>query len=239
MSIIRISLVGPRFSRIAIYTIGLLVLFVGSGCVSTSHYHTARTLEKNAFELGINADDIAIHSNDNSVSIEKDWPWPFNPSVVGAWGLPCRFEIGAHCAPPRFLEGSFRFQVNPTSFKLFDCSLNLNYAHIVESYTYLRYGCSVSKSLKGIEPYIHFDLYHFLDSPDDEYYGGFYRDFTEATINNHRSVGFGIALSYQKLRLMPEIDYQYFVNELDSGIWHFGIGVRIVGHRAAKRKLSP
>jgi hypothetical protein len=217
--------------------VGLLVILANSGCVVTSHYHTARTLEKNTFALGINADDIAISSEDKSVSIKKKWA--FSPSVVAAWGLPYRLEIGAHCAPPDFIEGSMRFQVNPRSFELFDCSLNLNYAQFFDYYAYLKYGFSLSKSLTGIEPYIHFDLYHFLDANSDDFSLGFFSEVTEASFNRHRSVGFGIAVSFQELKLLPEINYQYFVNEFNNGIWHFGIGIRIVGHRAAKREMGP
>ncbi len=203
----------------------IFLMFFLCGCVASSNFHTGRTLEEKKLSLGLGLDEIITKSNDNSIEVSKDKP--FVSSVSIAYGLPLRFEAGLRYYPTRFLEGTVRWQVNPRSFDILDCSLNCSYASLIDGYSYLKYGISVSKNIQEFEPYVHYSFYHYMGAAKGDFSDSFFSSVTDDFINNNRSVGFGIALPLRQAKLYPEVNYQYFGNSMNDGIWHFGIGIRI------------
>lgn len=208
-----------RFIPVAL----LLPLLVG--CVSTSNYHTGRTLEENTFSFGFGADDIVTKSASPAIEIVKDDP--VTPSVMLSYGLPLRFETGVRYFPPRFLEVSLRHQVNPREFDIIDGSVNLTYAHLFGGYSYFKYGATVSKNIHEFEPYLHYSFYKFAGADKGDFSSSFSSGYTDDVINSNRSIGFGIAIPLKKAKFFPEVDYQYFGGKLKDGLWHFGVGFRV------------
>jgi hypothetical protein len=195
------------------------------GCVTSSNFYTGRTLEEKKFSIGIGADDIILKSSEESISISKKKP--MTPSISLAYGLPWRLEVSLRYFPTHFIESTLRGQINPQSFDIFDCSLNLSYAALIGGYSYLKYGISVSKNIQEFEPYIHYANYHYMGAAKGDFSDSFLSNVTDDFINHNHSIGFGIALPLRKAKLYPEVNYQYFGNTLRGGLWHFGIGIRI------------
>jgi len=202
-----------------------LPLFTLGGCVSSSNYYTGRTLEENKYSIGFGADDIVIKSSDKSLSVSKNKP--FVPSLAGSYGLPWRFEIGMRYYPANVFEASLRDQVNPRTFDVVDFSLNLHYSIIFGSYSYLRYGATLSKNIREFEPYVHYSAYQFVGATSAIFDNSFISGSEAIYVNNNRAIGFGIALPLKSAKLFPEVNYQYFGGDLTHGLWHFGIGVRV------------
>ncbi|HOV99158.1 MAG TPA: hypothetical protein PK595_06265 [Bacteroidota bacterium] len=204
----------------------LLLIVTFCGCVATSNYYSGRTLEKNKLLVGVGADEIAIISTNKDITVSRDSP--FMPSIMFAYGLPLRLEAGLRYSPTHFLEGTLREQLNPRSFDIFDCSLNLSYAALIGGYSYLKYGATVSKNLKGFEPYVHYASYHFMGATKDDFVDSFISSMTDEFFNNNHSIGCGIIIPLiQGARICPEANYQYYGNRLSDGLWHFGIAIRI------------
>ena len=208
----------------------ILVLIVAgvlalNGCVATSNFYSGRTLEENKFSIGFGADDIVLKSSDKSVTVSKDGP--LAPSIIAAYGLPLRLEIGMRYYPVNFVEASLRHQVNPRSFNVIDLSLNLHYALRLGGYSYIKYGVTLSKNIDEFEPYIHYSAYRFVGATTSIFDDSFISGAAETFVNNNRSVGFGIALPVRRAKLYPELNYQYFGGDFSHGLWHFGIGVRV------------
>jgi hypothetical protein len=217
--------------RILIISIPFFTVFILNGCVAASSYYSARTLETNKFAVGLGADDIVLKDSKTSsasIGISKDLP--FAPSVGLAYGLPLRLETGLRWYPPRFLEFSLREQINPRTFDPFDCSLDLSYAGLVDAYSYLKYGATISKNINGFEPYIHYYFYSMTGKMTSFAEGdldGFITDISKEIINNSRTAGFGIGIPFKSVEFFPTVDYQYYNNDLSIGLWQFGIGLRI------------
>ena len=147
---------------------------------------------------------------------------------MAAYGLPWRLEVGFRYYPVNFFEASLRHQLNPRDFTILDCSLDFQFAHLFGGYSYLRYGISLSKNFNEIEPYVHYSAYHFVNASSTIFDDSFIRGAAEYFINNNRSIGFGIALPAQKrAKLYPEVNYQYFGNDIKHGLWHVGVGFRV------------
>ena len=206
---------------LSIVLLGLMIC----GCATSSNFYSAKTLDENKFAITFGADDILIKSSDKSLTVSKDAP--LVPSLGAAYGLPFRLETGLRWYPPRLLEISLREQVNPPSFNLFDGSINLSYGYFFSHYSYLKYGISISKDIHEFEPYVHYSFYHFISATEGDFSDSFISGAIEEFINANRTIGLGIGLPVKKLKFYPEVDYQYFNNNLSNGLWHFGIGVRI------------
>lgn len=212
--------------------IGALILLISNGCIVTSNYYTGRTLEEKKFALTLCADDIIFKENNPSLKMHKKWP--LAPSVMLSYGLPFRLETTLHCAPPGYAEGGLRYQVNPRSFDLMDCSVNMHYSYVIDEYSYLKYGITVSKMISNIEPYVHYSMYHFMhtqENNEEDFVLEITKDFTKEFINISRSVGFGIGIPIKNGMLFPEVNYEY--RSAKNGFFHFGIGIR-----ASRNKLK-
>ena len=202
-----------------------------TGCVASSSYYSARTLEQDKFAIGVAADDIVLGASNPGnlrVGISKDLP--FAPSLSMAYGLPLGFETGLRWYPVSFLELSLRDQLNPRDFRAFDFSLDFSYAGLIGSYSYIKAGASISRDIDGFEPFLHYYFYHTVGkmrSTSDNAFEGFITNLTGELINDTRTIGFGIAVPAGSIKFFPEADYQYFQGHINSGIWHAGIGVRI------------
>ena len=194
-------------------------------CVATSHFYSAKTLESTKFAFAVGADDIAVRSTDQSVQISKKAP--FTPSIAIAYGLPYRIETDLRWFPTRFLEGSVRCQVNPPTFDILDGSVNVSYAIVFGGYSYLKYGITISKNISEFEPFVHFAFYNFLGAGKGDFADSYISGAIDDFISNNRSIGFGVAIPSRKAKLFPEVDYQFFRNEIGSGLWHFGVGMRV------------
>ncbi len=209
----------------------ILMYFTINGCVASSSYYTARTLEKNKLALGFSADDILIKSSNSSgiqVGISKDLP--FAPSIGFAYGLPLRLETGLRWYPPKFIEATLREQVNPRTFDEFDFSINFSFATLLGAYSYVKYGATISKKIDMLEPFLHYSFYHTvgdLKMSGDNSFDGFINDLTSNLINNSRTIGFGLGIQVKKVEFFPEADYQYFDNNMSYGLWHLGIGLHL------------
>ncbi len=210
------------------WIVSILIPFVTllCGCVASSNFHTGRTLEETKIALAFGADDIITKSNDKYLTISKGRPCVLSFGL--AYGLPFRFETALRYYPTEFLEASLRYQINPRSFTIFDCSLNCSYARFFGGYSYLKYGISISKNIHEYEPYIHYSFYHKVGSTEGDFSGGFISGLTGILIDNSLSIGLGVALPFHTAKILPEIDYQYFGTNVSHGIWHFGIGFRTI-----------
>ena len=219
--------------RLKIYSAALISFLSYSffGCVASSSYYSARTLEENKLALSFSADDIIIKDSKSSstqIGISKNLP--FAPSLGLAYGLPFRLETALRWYPPEFVEFTLRDQINPATFDIFDGSIDVSYASLINAYSYIKYGATISKSVNNYEPFVHYYFYHTVGTMTGSNSGsldGFITDLTSDIINNSRIVGFGVGVPVSKLKFYPEIDYQYFGNDLSSGLWHVGIGLRI------------
>lgn len=211
--------------NLKIYLACTIFGFVVYGCATSSNFYSAKTLDENKFALTFGADDILIKSSDKSLTVSKDEP--LVPSLGAVYGLPFRLESSLRWYPPRLLEISLRKQVNPRSFNLFDGSINFSYGYFFNHYSYLKYGVSISKDIHEFEPYVHYSFYHFISATEGDFSDSFISGAIEEFINANRTIGLGIGLPVKKLKFYPEVDYQYFNNNLSNGLWHFGIGVRI------------
>jgi hypothetical protein len=203
---------------------GILILFLCSGCVVTSNYYTGRTLSEGKFAFAMGADDIILKSTEKSNEITKKNP--FTPSIILSYGLPLRLETSLRYIPTKFFEGGLRFQVNPYSFDVVDGSLNLHYGYFITSYSYLKYGVTLSKNISDFEPYVHYSAYHFINTQNVDLSSGFLSGATEEFINGNRSVGIGLGIPLKKAMIFPEINYQYYGSSTKSGLIHFGIALR-------------
>ena len=206
---------------VSVFVIVLLL----SGCVASSNFYSGRTLEEGKVAIVAGADDIALKSSDPSISVEKGKA--FVPSLGSAIGLPWRFELGARWYPTHLIEVSARHQVNPRDWDVVDASLNLHYALLFGGYSYLKYGVTVSKNIAEFEPYVHYAGYHFLGATTAIFDDSFLAGAEEVFINNNQSVGFGIGLPLRSAKFFPEVNYQFFGNDIKHGLWHFGIGLRV------------
>ena len=111
------------------------------GCVASSNFYSGRTLEEGKVAVAIGADDIAMGSRDESVSVSKSNP--LSPSIGAAVGLPLRLELGLRYFPTQFIEVTMRDQLNPRTFTIADFSLDLHYAILMGGYSYFRYGVTL------------------------------------------------------------------------------------------------
>jgi hypothetical protein len=206
-------------------------LFTFNGCVAASSYYSAKTLETNKFALAVGADDIILkNSKASSASIGISKDLPFAPSIGMAYGLPFRFETGLRWYPPRFVEISLRDQVTPITFEPFDFSIDLSYAGLIDAYSYIKYGATISRNIYGFEPFFHYYFYNMTGKMKGLATGdldGFITNISKYLINNSRTVGFGIGIPYKKLEFFPTVDYQYYDNDLSIGVWQVGIGLRV------------
>ncbi len=216
----------------SIYFLVLFLIIVLDGCTASSNFYSARTLEENKFAVSFGADDIVTKSSGSSsenIGISKDLP--FAPSVGIFYGLPYRLETGLRWYPIRFLEGSLREQLNPRSFNTFDASINLSYAGLIGVYSYLKYGATISKNINEFEPFIYYSFYHTMGNmtglTGSSGLDGFITNLSSDIINNSRTIGFGIGLPLGKTKFYPEVDYDYYENNITNGIWHFGVGLRL------------
>jgi len=205
--------------------LSFLFAFVFFGCVASSDFYTAKTLEPAKFAPGLGFDDIMIRSTDNSV--KPSTTFAFVPSFLFACGLPLQFEADGRFVLPQLLEVSLRDQITPKSFKLFDFAPDVSFGDLFGEYTYLRYGGTLSKDLGFIEPYIHYHFYHFLHATSSDLSGPFFTvDDVSYTVDNDRGIGVGIGIPVGRIEFYPEFDYQYFRNDLRTGMYTFGIGIR-------------
>ena len=208
---------------------GITLLVINNGCVNTSNFYSGRTLEENKYSLAIAADDLILTSKDNSITVSKSQP--FTPSVAFAYGLPYRFESSIRYIPTRFIDFNLRDQINPRSFDFFDCSLNLDYATLVNNYSYLKYGATVSKSIHDFEPYVNYSEYKFINANSADVSDRFIVGIGQEIVNRNRSLGFGIGIPLRKAKIYPEINYQDIGNGFNKAIVHFGIGFRVYGNQ--------
>jgi hypothetical protein len=216
----------PSITKKLLFIFPLVYIMLAlNGCVASSNFYTARTLQESKFSLGFGVDDIVTKSTDNSITVSKNVI--VVPSISMAYGLPWRLEAGLRYYPTRFFEGMMRWQVNPRSFDILDCSLNFSYASLIDGYSYLKYGISISKNIQEFEPYVHYSSYRYMGATKEAFSDNFTSSVTDDFINNNHSIGFGIALPIRHAKLYPEANYQYFGKSLNGGLWHFGIGIRI------------
>ena len=208
-----------------IYVPVVSCVLVLTGCVASSNFYSGRTLEENKLSIGFGADDILLKSSDNTLTVSKGPP--FAPSIIAAYGLPLRLEVGLRYYPINFVEVALRHQVNPRSFDFVDLSLNLQYALQFGNYSYLKYGVTLSKNIHEFEPYVHYSAYQYIGATTAIFDDTFITGPVETYVNSNRSVGFGIALPVQKAKFYQEVNYQYFGGDISQGIWHFGIGFRV------------
>lgn len=166
-----------------------------------------------------------MKSENKSVTVSKDGP--FAPSFGLAYGLPLRLEAGLRYFPSRMFELSLREQLNPRDFKDFDCSVNLNFGHLVNGYSYLKYGLSLSRDISDFEPYLHYTFYSYLGANNNDFSDSFFAGAVSGFIDNCRVLGFGIGIPLKKIKIFPEADYQHSSDNFSSGLWHFGIGIRV------------
>lgn len=206
-------------------SIALALTVMVSGCVTTSNYYSARTLESGKFSFTLGTDDIVLKSNNQTVQVSKDKP--FTPSIGFAYGLPYRFETNVRYYPSRFVELTLRDQINPRDFELMDGSVNFTYAHLFGGYSYIKYGITISKNIFEFEPYIQYSLYNFMNAEQGDFSTGYISANIDDVINNNRSIGFGIGIPLRKAKLFPEVNYQYFGGDTKNGLWHFGVGIRV------------
>ena len=208
--------------------VSLMFSVIFSGCVVTSNYYTGQTMEEKKLAFAIAADDIIIKSEDKSVEVKKSKL--FTPSIIVSYGLPFRFETSLRYIPTKFFDGALRYQVNPRSFDILDCSLNMHYGILLNSYSYLKYGITVSKNINGFEPYVNYFAYKFIGANGIDVSDGYMSGVTEKFINDNQSIGFGIGIPLRKAKIYPEISYQYYANGFGNGLIHFGIGFRVFGN---------
>jgi hypothetical protein len=206
----------------ALSVLGAILL---SGCAVSSNFYSGRTLEERKFAFGFGLDDLAIKSTEQSLTVTKKVP--FVPSIVGAYGLPWRFELGARYYLPNLLGVSLRHQVNPRSFDMADLSLNLQYDGCFGRYSDLRYGLTLSKNINEFEPYVHYTGYHFLSFSPDAFDGRFISGVVATFVNGNRCIGVGIGLPIKKAKIYPEVNYQYFGGDVRHGLLHVGVGLRV------------
>ncbi len=195
-----------------------------SGCVASSNFYTGRTLGSGKFSPGIGVDDLLIKSTDEAVTSSSSVA--FVPSFMFAYGLPLRLEADARFVIPRLLELSLRDQINPRSFRIFDFAPDVTFGDLFGGYTYLRYGGTLSKDIGGIEPYVHYSLYQFLKATSTDFSTSFFSASLAELTNEDRAIGVGVGIPLGGFELYPEFDYQYFGNNLNRGIYTFGIGIR-------------
>lgn len=210
-------------------TTKLLILFIPliagfCGCVSSSNFHSAKTLDEKQFAVTVGLEDIIIKSEDKTLTISKDAP--FSPSFGFAYGLPLKFEPAVRYIPTRMVELSLRKQLTADSSAL-DCSANFTYGHLFGGYSYLKYGATISKDIYGFEPYLHYTFYSFTGATDDDFSDSFLSGAVAGFIDNCRVIGFGLGVPWKKMKMFPEADYQYNKESFSDGIWHFGIGFRL------------
>ena len=217
---------------ILVTSIPFVSTLILNGCVAASSYYSARTLEANKLALGFGADDIIMKDSQTSlerIGISKDLP--FAPSIGLVYGLPYRLETGLRWYPPRFFEISLREQINSRTFKSFDCSLDISYAGLIDIYSYLKYGATISKNINGFEPYFHYYFYNMTGRMKSlsgvSSLDGFITNISKEIINNSHTVGFGIGIPFNSVEFFPTVDYQYYNNDISIGLWQFGIGIRI------------
>lgn len=173
----------------------------------------------------MSADEIIVRSVDKNIEIKKSKP--LLPAIMMSYGLPLRLETSLRFMPKRFFDGILRFQVNPPSFDLIDCSINTHYGYIIDSYSYLKYGITISKNIHEYEPYLNYSLYKFVNTQGHDLTGGILTGATQNFIDDNRSLGFGIGIPLRKAKLFPELNYQHYGKEYGNGIIHFGVGFRL------------
>lgn len=208
----------------ASFTVIMLAVSV-CGCMTGSTFYTARTLRPGKFSPGFGAEDLLLKSTEPSaLSITKV---AIVPSFLFRLGLPLRFETDAKFIPPEFIQVSLRDQINPRSFRLFDFAPEVTFGDLFHAFSYLSYGATLSKDIGGFEPYVHYSIYDFLHYNGVDFSNnGLFSILVGSLVNNDRFIGLGVGIPLSGFELYPEVDYQYFRNDLRYGVYSFGIGIR-------------
>jgi hypothetical protein len=195
----------------------IIINCVTSGCITTNYY-TARTLEKGKTVMTPGIDNLIWIETDEGL-IPKDVY--FTPSLGFAAGLPWRLETGMRFYLPYILEANLRHQLNPSTFKLFDISVNVHVGACLGnemkyiSHPYYKYGLTISKEIYTLQPYFSYYLNknYFVENKSDGLY-----DFS--------IICFGMAIPLQDILIFPE--WNYYTNiEADKGFLSFGMGARV------------
>ncbi len=109
--------------------------------------------------------------------------------------------------------------------------MNLSYAGLIGVYSYLKYGATISKNINEFEPFIYYSFYHTMGNMTDltgsSSLDAFMTNLSSDIINISRTIGFGIGLPLGKTKFFPEFDYDYYGNDISTGIWHIGVGLRL------------
>ena len=184
-----------------------MIVFL-SGCMSVSNYYTGKVLPENDYSLSIIANKSTIDDEDIIVS----------PAVDFAYGLPYDFEMGFKYTPISLFETYLRYQITPKEFRVFDCSANLHYGQNLIVPGYIKYGITLSKEMEIVEPYVHYSFYRNLSKPNEEN--------IKLTSDVNNSVGFGISIQVKKIKIMPEINWQYSTKDIKQNITHFGVAIK-------------
>ncbi|MBN1781142.1 hypothetical protein JW948_08470 [bacterium] len=193
----------------------LIILLCFMRC-STFNYYSARTLKEGDSAISPGWDNLFLYDNE-----DKEYIFGLSPSLGYIYGLPYRCELGIRYNFPYVLEGMFRHQLNPESFKSFDISANMHFGAGFHDFNtdihYIRPGITISKEIKRFQPY-----------------AGYYRIIPEYTkadeddfrINARSAISFGLAFPYKKALIFPEMNYQYSGAGFSDGILLVGVGIR-------------
>jgi len=209
-----------NFFAVSLFLI-IFVIVTFYGCVSSSNYYSGKTLEEGEHTINLYLDHVEFDKPDKTLGVARYLM--FAPSIGVSFGLPARLEAILRYSPIYLFDVALREQLNPRDFEDFDISVNVDYGHFIKWYSYLKYGATLSKDFKGIEPYIHYNFYSFVGDKKDNS-----SDFVDNTADNfldcNRIAGFGIGIRLGKKKILPEVDYQYMSNAPKDGWWRFGIG---------------
>lgn len=152
-------------------------------------------------------DNIIIQSMEEGKLLKKEMP--LTPSVGLAYGLPYRFEIGIRTYMFITLEGLLRYEITPKTFKYFDLSANLHYG-VTPSFTYLKYGLTLSKEIYKFEPFVNY----------------FYYQDVKEYFNGNNVIGFGLAIPIPHAKVILEMNYPHPTDDSSTGFIIYNIGIR-------------
>lgn len=200
----------------------VLLGFLIEGCASPYSFHTGRTLPQGQSALTVRVEDVwkgAVEAKVDSASVtflDRSGP------AIGAGldiGLPARLEADLVFVPYR-LEGALRWQVNPRRSVPFDLAVDGGIAHLIGGWTFVRGGGTLSTSWGSVEPYLHGHAIHYLE-----------REGIDDAFVADRTVGGGVSLRLGPVKLLPELDYSFGGDGLQTGFWQFGMALRFEGGR--------
>lgn len=214
--------------KFKIIFMALLFILVINSCLTTNYY-TARTLDKGETVLTPGLDNLLIDSSEEAQRVIA-----FSPGLGIVYGPGYRLETGVRLSFPFLLEGNVRYQINPKTFSWFDLSANLHSGFIInnnlhtKNAPFWKYGFTISKQIRTIEPYFSFYLI--------KHYQPYDKDILDEEYFNFKNFTFGTALPIFKYdQLFPEINY--LINE-NTGeiIYTFSIGLRAHLNRGSLKK---